>query len=63
MGQIDGSLFLMFRIADPMASGSDIVEVNALVCTHTHESTGTLDMIPSARVKIVTIVTVVIEKF
>ena len=32
VGQIDGSLFLMFRIADPMASGSDIVEVNAFVC-------------------------------
>ena len=38
MGQIDGSLFLMFRIADPMASGSDIVEVNAFVTRPSPES-------------------------
>ena len=49
--QIDGSLFLMFRIADPMASGSDILEVNAFVCRNSHESTDDLHVIPSTRVK------------
>ena len=38
VGKIDGSLFLMFRIADPMASGSDILEVNAFVCRNEPES-------------------------
>ena len=29
----NGELFLMFRIADPLASGKDVVEVNGYVCT------------------------------
>ena len=52
VGQIDGSLFLMFRIADPMASGSDIIEVNAFMCHNNHESTDREHQIPSARVKL-----------
>lgn len=29
----NGQLYLMFRIADPMASGKDVVEVNGYVCS------------------------------
>ena len=37
VGQIDGSLYLMFRIADPMASGSDLLELKAFVCLNNPE--------------------------
>lgn len=52
VSQIDGSLFLVFRIADPMASGSDIVEVNAFMCNNHPDSSDEISQFSSDKVDI-----------
>ena len=38
ISQRNGDLYLMIRIADPMATGKDIVEVNAFACSYTSKT-------------------------